>query len=211
MLTLKTPIGRKNLEALSGTLLLLFLIEHLIGNSLLLLSDPGPYNWYTATLGSSWLTRILELALLIVFVTHISVGMVMRAHHRRIQLRNPNLPKPKKLSTRFIGYTGIIILIFLIIHLIRFFVPNRIMSTEGFDLFTEAHIAFSSLLYTMFYVISMIALASHLHHGIGSAMFSFKLIPRKQVPTIRTIGSWIGLVAPLLLGYIAVHLYIISD
>lgn len=210
MISLRTPLGRKNLEALSGALLLLFLVEHFIGNSLLLLNDPEPYRWYTTTLGASVVTRVLEGALFTVFITHIVVGLVMRLHHRQIQRRNPKLPKPKNFSTRYVGYTGAIILIFLIIHLLRFFIPNRVLATKGFDLYTEAHAAFASLPYTIFYTLSMIALASHLRHGIRSSLFSFRFIPRAYIARLKTIASWIGVVVPLGLAGIALWLFVVS-
>ncbi|MBI2794002.1 MAG: hypothetical protein HYX66_05035 [Ignavibacteria bacterium] len=211
MISLRTPLGRKNLEALTGALLLLFLVEHLIGNALLLLSNPEPYRWYTASLGTSIFVRVLEGALFALFITHIVVGLVMRLHHRQIQRRNPNLPKPKYFSTRFVGYTGVVILIFLIIHLLRFFIPNRILETKGFDLYTEAHSAFASLPYTAFYTLSMLALASHLRHGIRSSLFSFRFIPRQNIARIKTIASWTGVIVPLGLAGIALWLYVVEN
>ncbi len=46
-----TPFGRKNLEASTGALLLLFMVEHLLANVMLLWNDSAPYRWYTETLG----------------------------------------------------------------------------------------------------------------------------------------------------------------
>jgi succinate dehydrogenase / fumarate reductase cytochrome b subunit len=211
MISLRTPLGRKNLEALSGVFLLLFLVEHLIANTLLLLSDPEPYRWYTSSVGASIFVRILEVVLFVLFITHIVVGLVMRLHHRQIQRRNPKLPKPKNFSTRFIGYTGVIILIFLIIHLLRFFIPNRVLETKGFDLYTEAHAAFASLPYTVFYAVSMLALASHLRHGIRSSLFSFRFIPREYIARIKTIASWMGFIVPLGLAGIALWLFVVGN
>lgn len=207
---LTTPYGRKNTEALTGALLLLFLVEHFVANLMLLLPDPEPYRWYTGTLGHSVIVRIVEVGLFALFIVHIGLGLKMRLQHRKMMQNNPRAKKPKDVSTRFVGLTGIIILVFLCVHLQRFFLPNRVFGTNGFDLYTEAHKAFSSIWYTLLYVLSMIALALHLKHGIRSALFSAKFIPPARIPVIRTWLGWVGMFVPLGLAYIAVHIYVCS-
>jgi succinate dehydrogenase / fumarate reductase, cytochrome b subunit len=205
-----TPFGRKNLEAGTGALLLLFMVEHFVANLMLLINDPEPYRWYTETMGRAILVRGMEVGLFLLFAIHIGIGLMMRLYHRKLQRKHKNMPRPKNLSTRFVGWTGMAILIFLALHLWRFFYPNRILGQTDFDLYDQARLAFSSVWYTGFYVICMIALASHLQHGIKSALFSFKFIPPQRVPMARKIGAWVGVGTSIGLAYIAVHLYVIS-
>lgn len=209
-ISLTTAYGRKNLEALSGTMLLAFMVEHLLANLMLLWPEAAPYQWYTNTLGRSILVRGLEVALFALFIVHIGIGLHMRVQHRRLLARHPEAPRPKAVSTRFVGWTGLIILVFLVIHLWRFFVPNRIQQIEGFDLYQQAHLAFADPWYTLIYVLSMVALASHLRHGIRSALFSFRFIPKPMLPRVRSVLSWIGFASSLGLAYIAAHLYVLS-
>lgn len=205
-----TPFGRKNLEASTGALLLLFMVEHLLANVMLLWNDPAPYRWYTETLGRAILVRGMEIGLFLLFAVHIGIGLIMRLYHRKLQRKHPNLPKPKSISTRLVGWTGTAILLFLVIHLWRFFWPNRVLGLTDFDLYAEARMGFSSVWYTLFYVASMLALASHLQHGIKSALFNFKFIPPKRVPLARKIGAAVGVGTSLGLAYIAIHLYVVS-
>ena len=79
-----------------------------------------------------------------------------------------------------------------------------------FDLYHQAHLAFSDPWYVLLYTISMVALASHLRHGIRSALFSFKFLPKPLLPRIRSILSWVGFGTSLGLAYIAVHIYVWS-
>lgn len=203
-----TPMGRKNTEAVTGTLLLFFCAEHLAANLFLLWPDPTPYQWYTESLGRSLLIRIMEVGLFALFFIHIGLGMKMRLHQRRIRKMNPRIPKVTNFATRTVGYTGIVILIFLVIHLARFFVPNRITRPETFDLYAQAHIAFADVWYMLFYVASMAALGFHLRHGIKSALFSFKRLPPSLIPKLRTVGGWMAIIIPAGLAYIAIHIYI---
>lgn len=205
-----TPIGRKNLEALTGTALLLFVVEHFAANLLLLLDSPTMYLWYTNTLGHSLLVRGLEAALFLTFAIHIGIGLKMRLQFRRMLKKNPRAKRPKDITSRFVGLTGIIILAFLVIHLWHFFIPNRVLYTASFNLYRQAHESFASVWYTGFYIVCMVALAMHLKHGIRSAVFSFKFIKPSAVPLVRSVLMWVGLLTPLGLGYIALHLYIRS-
>ncbi|MBP6510844.1 MAG: hypothetical protein KA339_09815 [Candidatus Kapabacteria bacterium] len=203
-----TPMGRKNTEAVTGTLLLLFCVEHLAANLFLLWPDPAPYQWYTESLGRSLLIRIMEVGLFALFIVHIGLGMKMRLHQRRVRMMNPRIPKVTNFASRTVGYTGIVILIFLVIHLARFFVPNRITRPTTFDLYEQAHIAFANIWYMLFYVVSMAALGFHLRHGIKSAIFSFKRLPPSSIPQLRRVGGWLAIIIPAGLAYIAVHIFI---
>ena len=83
-LSLTTAYGRKNTEALTGTLLLAFMVEHFLANLMLLIDDPAPYQWYTETLGRALVVRGLEVALFGLFLVHIGIGLHMRLQHRRL-------------------------------------------------------------------------------------------------------------------------------
>ena len=73
--------SRKMIEASTGMLLLVFCVEHVLGNSMLLLSDPEPYRWYTETMGRALLIRIAEVVLFGLFAVHISTGLYLSLIH----------------------------------------------------------------------------------------------------------------------------------
>lgn len=209
-LSVRTVVGRKNIEALSGSLLLAFMVEHAAANALLLLRNPAPYQWYVNFMGRWMLVRGLEVALFTLFAIHIGLGVYIRWQHRTVRKRLPRPPRVQPLATRYVGWTGGVILMFLIVHLATFFLPHRITAVPGFNLYERAHQVFSSGWYTLLYVVSMAALGLHVHHGIRSAMFSFTMIPRDRVPGIRSVLSWTGVVTTALLGLIAVTLFLRS-
>ncbi len=205
-----TVSGRKKLEAYSGSLLLLFLIEHLCGNILLLYSNPAPYLWYTEVMGNSLIVRVLEVALLGTFAIHISVGLYMRWNYLKLKKRVSTLRAPKSIASRFVGVTGAIILLFLVVHLWNFFVPNRITHNTDSNLYQSAHLAFSSPFYTAFYVFCMVMLAYHLRHGIRSAFATVKPFKPKRMPMFISIASMLGLMVPLGLAYICLHIFLFN-
>jgi len=205
-----SAVGRKNAEATTGTLLLVFLVEHMVGNLLLLSTDPAPYQWYTATLGHSIFVRILEIALFALFLGHIVIGYMIRFHHRRIMRQKSHLREPKNVFTRYVSYTGLAILIFMVVHLWRFFVPNRITMVDSIDLYAEATAAFSNVWYTLFYGVAMAMLSFHLVHGIRNAVVSFKRIPKRWIPRLRRVSVWVAVIVPAVLTYTVVHVYVRS-
>ena len=107
------------------------MVEHFLANLMLLWDDPAPYHWYTETLGHSVFVRGLEVALFALFLLHIGIGIVMRVQHQRMLRNNPRAPRPKDFATKYVGYTGAFILIFLVVHLLKFFVPNRVRALKS--------------------------------------------------------------------------------
>ncbi len=208
-LSLTTPLGRKNVEAVTGVLLLLFLVEHLLSNAMLLLTTPTPYLAYVDVMGRQWFVRLLEVLLALLFVTHIGVGARMRYNAWQLRRKRPGIPPPRSITTRFVGLTGAAIFIFLLLHLARFVIPHRAHMAQV-NLYDDAHLAFASLPYTLFYVASMAALGMHLFHGIGSAVVSFPSLPKHRIPALRALARWTAVVVATGLAAIAAALYIRS-
>ncbi len=189
---------------------MLFLVEHFLANVLLLCSNPIYYQSYEQWITSLYGVRFLEYSLLAVFAVHIGNGVLLKLYQQRLKKKMQRTSRSSKPSTQFVGRTGLIILLFLVVHLAQFFVPGRLDSAHQPDMYTEARIVFSSVWYVLFYLVCMAALAMHLHHGIRSAFFSFRWVPARYVTRIRSVISFLGVVATVGLAYIALHLYIVS-
>lgn len=71
---LSTSVFKKFLSALTGILLCLYLVAHLIGN-LLILWDPLKFNAYAKFLTGLPILPLIELALLSLFLAHIFAGI----------------------------------------------------------------------------------------------------------------------------------------
>ncbi|HEX8562278.1 MAG TPA: succinate dehydrogenase cytochrome b subunit [Flavobacterium sp.] len=62
-------------------------------------------------------------------------------------------------------------------------------------------------LFTLLYVISMIILGFHLHHGFGSAFQSMGVNHPKYTPFIKKFGKAFAIVVPFLFAIIPVYIY----
>ncbi len=73
-----------------------------------------------------------------------------------------------------------------------------------FDFFKDPEFGW---LYTVLYVISMIVLGFHLHHGFGSAFQSMGVNHPKYTPFIKNFGKAFAIIVPFLFAVIPVYIY----
>lgn len=63
------------------------------------------------------------------------------------------------------------------------------------------------LLFTLLYVLSMVVLGFHLHHGFGSAFQSMGVNHPKYTPFIKNFGKGFAIIVPFLFAVIPVYVY----
>jgi len=187
---LHTTVGRKVVMALTGLFLITFLFVHLAGNLLLLRDDGGEaFNAYAEFMSTNPFIRVLEILLFLGFAIHIYQGLYLALQARKTRPINYTLHNPQKNSSIFsrtMPLTGIIILVFLLVHLRSFFVESRILGSP-YTMYDLCKNAFENPWYSGFYVVSMVLLAFHLAHGFYSGFQTLGLIVNRR---IRTIIQW---------------------
>ncbi|RMH82772.1 MAG: succinate dehydrogenase [Calditrichaeota bacterium] len=213
-----SSVGKKVVMALSGLFLVLFVIIHMLGN-LSFLAGPETFNAYSHKLISLGpLLYVIEIILLLAFLFHAYYGIVVSAGNRRARpqkyagLKSAGDPSKKSISSVTMIYTGIILLIFLIIHLKTFkFGPNvedgYVMELHGEkirDLHRLVLEKFSHPEYAFGYIAVMLLLGFHLRHGFWSAFQSLGANHPRYSPLIYTVGVILAVL--LAVGFIAVPL-----
>jgi len=162
----RSSVGRKSFMAASGLLLSLFLLTHLLGNSISFWGREA-YNTYAEKLHSlGVMVYLFELGLLALFLIHIITGTLLylenlRARPARYAVNTSE--GGRSWGSRTMPYTGIIILVFIIVHLMNFH-------------FTDKSVPVSDLVRNLlgrpvlgtFYIFSLLAVALHLSHGVWS-------------------------------------------
>ena len=199
--------------AITGTLLLLFVIGHLVGNLQVFLGQET-FNSYAAFLqglgGMLWVVRV---ALLSIFLLHILTALQLRSLNsaaRPVGYAQQATLKASP-SSLYMLETGIVILIFLIVHLLHFTVhalhPEfaSLHDAKGrHDAYTMLILGFRSAPYAWGYIFCMVMLGSHLSHGISSAFQTLGFYHSYFQPRIKTLGVLIGW--GIALGYIVLPL-----
>lgn len=209
-----SSIGKKLVMGFTGIFLILFLLVHCYINALVFL--PNGKEQYEAAahfMGSNFLVRTLEIGLFVFFFLHIIQGIMLTIQNKAKRPVNYKvLPGSKNASwySRSMGLLGSLILIFLVIHMSHFWVPNRYEQTFGsgeIDLYAKMQMIFQSGIVVIVYVIGCIALAWHLAHGFWSAFQTIGLSTPKYTPIIKVLGYGFSIVIPLIFIAMPISFY----
>jgi len=192
--------------AVTGLLMVLFVVGHLLGN-LTVFAGPNGINTYAEKLHALapvlWGTRIVML--LAVFL-HLIISI-------KITLENAEANPEKYAVARYLKatfasktmiYTGLVLGCFIVYHLLHFtfrVTPGVVSTFEGdrFDVFAMVKDAFGNFLIVLIYVVSVVSLFLHLSHGVQSTFQSLGFANDKTQPTLVVFGK--GLSAAFLVGY----------
>ena len=214
---LKTSIIKKIITGLTGLGLFIFVIFHLLGNLLLFNKDPAPYNKYSHTLVSlGWILIVLELGLLAFFILHIVYAISIRLSGKKARpvgyykLKSAGKPGRKTLASTNMLITGVVILVFTVIHLKTFkFGPEYKTVVDGIemrDLHRLVVEVFQKPGYVIWYVAAMIFLGYHLSFGFWSAFQSLGIHHPRWTPALYTLGYVLAIL--LAAGYIGIPIWI---
>jgi succinate dehydrogenase / fumarate reductase cytochrome b subunit len=202
-MSLFSSLGKKIFMGASGLMLCGFIVIHLIGNLTLLNPDRDPFNKYahflTQQTGNA--IYVAEFMLATVFVIHfvyaiiIQIGNWCSRPSRYKKVTDQKGKSRKSLGSVTMIYTGITVLIFLVLHLLHFKFGKIVMYTpHGYDheirdLYAVVYSYFSDFWNVVFYTIVMILLGFHLSHGFWSAFQSLGLYGKRFTSVVYGIGS----------------------
>lgn len=209
-----SSVGKKLIMAVTGLFLYIYLIIHLAANLLLLAPDNGvAFNAYADFMSSNVNipVRIIEIILFLAFIYHIVNGIRLWLNNRKARGISYEQNNPSENSTffsRFMVQSGVVVLVFLVIHLRTFFIEHKFGHPEE-TMYESALIAFSNTYYSLFYVLAMILLAFHLVHGFQSAFQTLGLRHNKYTSFIKGFGIVFSIL--LCAGFALIPLYLLLN
>jgi len=176
---LNSSIIKKQTMGVAGLLLCGFITMHFLGN-LLIFVGPEAFNLYAHTLTSNPLIYAAEAGLLAIFLVHIGVGVKLTIENNNARPQKYYMKQPTGRGANFssstMPYTGIIILIFVILHILGLkFGTYYETSYDGVkmrDLYRLVIEYFRQPSAVLGYVVAMLSLGIHLRHGFWSAFQS---------------------------------------
>ncbi len=211
-----SPVGKKVLTGITGLGLTLFVLMHVSGN-LSYFKSSDAYNTYSHFLLSLGpLLYAVELGLVAFFAVHAVQGIRIflgkrkaRAHGYKTYA-SKGKPSMQSLSSRSMIVTGILLLLFLLIHLKTFkygayyeTIVDGVPMRDLARLLTET---FQSPFYTFGYVAIMVLLGIHLRHGFWSAFQSLGAMNPRLTPVVYGLGVAIALIVAV--GFLVLPLWI---
>lgn len=211
-----SSVGKKIVMACSGIFLILFLIVHASINAFVWANDGGEmFEKVAHFMGGTMVPRILEVGLFLFFILHIIQGIWLEIDNRSKRGIGYKVSYGNKGSawySRSMAILGVLILMFLIIHLSHFWYPNRDaqgwIGLEGeISLFDKMKEVFSHLGIVILYVFSCGVLAFHLLHGFGSAFRSLGVHNRNYNHIIHVCGIAFSIIIPLTFAMMPISFY----
>ncbi len=209
--------------ALTGIFLILFLIIHVGLNACIWANDHGRmFNVAAHFMGNTIVTRILEVGLMLFFLLHIVQGLMLEAYNlskRSTQYAVSYGNRGSKWYSRSMGLLGTIILLFLIVHLIHFWIPSRFTGTgldpvevspgvEVHNLYALMMVTFQNIWVVIIYVLGCISLAYHLAHGFKSAFRTMGVSNNRYFEMIKYTGYAFSIIVSLGFAMMPISMYL---
>jgi succinate dehydrogenase / fumarate reductase cytochrome b subunit len=214
---LKSSVGRKMVMSITGLMMVLFVVVHLLGNSSVFVGPDGINVYATKLHGLGPFVWMFRLVMLTMFSLHVFYGIQLTLENDKAKPQGYAVKK--SLQTTFAAknmiWTGVLIAAFLIYHLLHFtfqvispeIAASRNMDAMGRpDVFRMVLSGFQQFTISLMYVGAMVALAFHLTHGIQSFFQTLGLNNDRTRPVITKAGTIAAII--LSLGYVSIPIII---
>jgi succinate dehydrogenase cytochrome b subunit len=190
----EAPIGKKAVMAITGVMLVGYVVAHLLGNLQIYSVDPEQINRYAAFLhnpanaGLLWGARTILLAAVILHITA-SVQLWNQNRHARPIRYYKKADVPTSYAARTMIWSGPIIAAFVIFHVLHLtvgaVVPLRELGPNLPDVRYNVIHGFQNYAISGFYIFAMILLCMHLYHGVWSMFQSMGLSHPRYTPMLK--------------------------
>lgn len=165
--------------AVTGLIFVGYVLAHMYGN-LKAFSGEAAFNGYAEHLrelgepllpysGFLWIARVVLLASLVLHV-YAAVTLWRRARTARTTKYVVKKNKHSSVSSHWMRWGGVTLLLFIVWHLLNFTVgkvnPQGGATNNPYQLMVDS---FEVWWLTLIYLVAMVALGLHLHHGVWSA------------------------------------------
>jgi succinate dehydrogenase / fumarate reductase cytochrome b subunit len=206
-----TTVGKKIIMAVTGQAMIFFVIIHVIGNSTIFVDG---LNGYAERLHSLpvlvWLTRLIMLA---VIFTHVFFSIQLTLENWKSKPEKYAVQKHLRstLASRNMIWSGLIIALFLIYHLMHFtfqIISPDLAAVNNLDALGRPDVThmvisgFQNFFIALIYISALVALVLHLIHGIQSSIQTIGLNNDRTLPLIIKTGVVAAIV--LFIGYVSI-------
>ncbi|HMQ70592.1 MAG TPA: succinate dehydrogenase cytochrome b subunit [Ignavibacteria bacterium] len=214
-------VGKKIAMGITGLFLISFLLVHCAINATIFVNDGGEtFNEAAHFMGTNIIIRIMEIVLFVGIIWHIVQALIVTLDSRKansVKYARFDGKANSKWYSRWMGLLGTLILMFLILHLLDFWVQTRftglgippvmIDGKEYENIYGKMLEVFSIGWVVIVYILGMISLAYHLMHGFQSAFQSLGLNNKKYTPIIKLTGTLFSIFIPLLFALMPIAIY----
>jgi succinate dehydrogenase / fumarate reductase cytochrome b subunit len=172
-----TTLGKKVVMAVTGLILVLFVIAHMLGN-LHAFEGPDELNAYGVFLRevgypalsnetALWIVRIVLLVAAVLHITSAVQLTQLDLAGRPVGYRSKKTVNAS-LAARTMRIGGVILAVFIVYHILHMTVGSVHPSFRPGDVYHNVVAGFSVWPVSLFYLVAMLCLGLHLYHGVWS-------------------------------------------
>jgi succinate dehydrogenase / fumarate reductase cytochrome b subunit len=214
---LRSTVGKKIAMAISGVILVLWIIAHMLGNLKAFLG-PKSINDYAEglrTLGEPffpattvlWIVRIVLIAAVVIHIVSAAQLTLLSRAARPIHYRKP--PHLElTYASRTMRWGGVIILAYIVYHLLHMTFGSVHPDFVPGDVYHNLITGFRAWPVVLAYIVATAALMFHLYHGIWSALQTLGASHPRYERIRRTGSAAISIV--LFIGFVAVPVGVLA-
>lgn len=186
------PVGKKAVMALSGIVLVGFVLGHMLGNLQIYL-PPGPDGKFALDTYGEALHHNIPLLYGTRVVLLLSVFAHILSAIQLLQLKNAarpvayvrRTPIASTYASRTMYWSGPIVLAFIIYHLLHFTTGQVHPDFQFLHVQENVIRGFSVWYVSLFYIVAMVLLCLHLYHGVWSMFQSLGLAHPAYTPKLK--------------------------
>ena len=214
---IRSSIGAKLVMALTGVLLLGFVVGHLLGN-LQMFAGQDKFNEYAALLQGLgpglWAVRS---GLLVIFVLHVVTAFRLTRENKAARPKAYRIEQTDRATraSRSMLVTGLIILAYLVYHLAHLTLGWIYPTYHGLedslgrhDVYSMTVLGFQVWWITLTYAVAIVALGLHLGHGISSFFQTLGWNHPRYNDLITRLGP--ALAVLIVAGYLSIPLAVLA-
>jgi succinate dehydrogenase / fumarate reductase cytochrome b subunit len=200
----QTTNGKKAVMAVSGVILAAFVFGHLAGNLQIFLG-PDAFNGYAAFLRHIpellWPVRII---LLVMVALHIwsSLQLAVQKSEARPTGYVKKVPAGSSYASRTMYWSGPIIAAFIVYHLMQFTFGVGGTPYHPLDAYGNVIQGFRVPVVSIFYIIAMALLCTHLSHGLWSMFQTLGFYHPRHTPKIHRLARALALI--VFFGFVSI-------
>jgi succinate dehydrogenase / fumarate reductase cytochrome b subunit len=206
----RSLVGKKIVMAVTGVILFLFVVGHLLGN-LQIFDSPERLNAYSAFLKKLgeilWAIRaVLLLSLILHVIASIQVSVAS------LKARPVGYADTKRIETSFAARTmiwsGPLIFFYVVYHLMMFTFLTTGPGYSETDVYRNEVLAFRVPAISAVYILAMLFLGLHLYHGTWSMLHTLGASSPKYRVLRRTVAPVVAIL--ITAGYIAIPVAVLA-
>ena len=218
MWLLNSSVGRKVIMSVSGIALVLFLLFHMSMNLVALFSGDA-YNMICEFLGANWYALVATAGLAALVIVHFVYAIILTLQNKKARGGQAYAytvkPKNVEWASQNMFVLGVIVILGMGLHLYNFWANMQLVevmhmmgahvdATYAADGVYHIKQTFSCPVYTVLYLVWLVALWFHLTHGFWSALQTLGWNNQVWFERWRCIGNVI--VTIIVAGFAAVAL-----